>query len=227
MNSLPPVILWAWERPEDLTFLDPERYGVAFLAQTLVLNGDEVAFRPRRQPLKVLPATKLIAVTRIESNKTTGNRVALTESQIEKLVSLILQTQQLDNVTAVQIDFDATKSERTFYTRLLEQLRQKLPGHVPLSMTALASFCVGDRWLDGLPVDEVVPMIFRMGRDNEKIRSLLAAGKDFQEPLCRASYGVALDEPVTVKFEQPRRLYVFNDKPWLADDVWNLKARMD
>ena len=56
-------------------------------------------------------------------------------------------------------------------------------------MTALASFCVGDRWLDGLPVDEVVPMIFRMGTDNERIRSFLAAGNDFQDPMCRTSYG--------------------------------------
>jgi hypothetical protein len=225
MNSLPPVILWAWERPEDLTFLDPERYGVAFLAQTLILNGDDVVLRPRRQPLKVSPATRLIAVTRIESSKTTGTGAALSDAQLAKLVSLVLQTQQLENVVAVQIDFDVTKSERSFYRQLLEQLRQNLPQHVPLSMTALASFCVGDRWLEGLPVDEVVPMIFRMGRDNEKIRNFIAAGNDFREPLCRTSYGVALDEPVTVSFAEPRRLYVFNNRPWVGEDVWNLKVR--
>lgn len=227
MNSLPPVVLWAWERPEDLTFLDPERFGVAFLAQTLVLNGDEVVFRPRRQPLKVSPTTKLIAVTRVESSKTTRTRAALSDVQMEKLVSLIVKTQQLENVTAVQLDFDATKSERVFYRKLLEQLRVVLPKHVPLSMTALASFCLGDRWLDELPVDEVVPMIFRMGLDNEKIKSFLAAGNDFQEPLCRSSYGVALDEPVKVSFVPPRRLYVFNSKAWSAEDVSSLKARMD
>ena len=226
MSSLPPIILWAWERPEDLSFLDPEQYGVAFLAQTLVLNGEEVVFRPRRQPLKVLPATKLVAVTRIESAKTTGTIAALSDSQIQKLVLLILQTQQLDNVSAIQIDFDARKSERVFYRKLLEQLRDKLPVAVPLSITALASFCVGDRWLDELPVDEVVPMIFRMGTDNEKIRNFLAAGNDFQEPLCRTSYGVALDEPVKVNFVEPRRLYVFNNKVWLAEDVLGLKGKM-
>ena len=225
MNSLPPVILWAWERPEDLTFLDPERYGVAFLAQTLILNGDDVVFRPRRQPLKVSPATKLIAVTRIESSKITGTGAALSNAQIAKLVSLVLHTQQLENVVAVQIDFDVTKSERSFYRQLLEKLRLNLPQHVPLSMTALASFCVGDRWLDGLPVDEVVPMIFRMGLDNEKIRNLIAAGNDFREPLCRTSYGVALDEPVTVRFAEARRLYVFNNRSWVGEDVWNLKVR--
>ena len=226
MSSLPPVILWAWERPEDLSFIDPEQYGVAFLAQTLLLNGDEVVLQPRRQPLKVLPATKLIAVTRIESGTTKETKAALSDSQIQKSVSLVLQTLQLDNVAAVQIDFDARKSERVFYRKLLEQLRQNLPPFVPLSMTALASFCVGDRWLDDLPVDEVVPMVFQMGLDNQKIRNFLAAGNDFQEPLCRTSYGVAVDEPVTVNFANPRRIYVFNDKGWLAEDVWSLKEKI-
>ena len=80
-NKFPKVILWAWERPEDLQFLDPERFGVAFLAQTLELQGDEVVFRPRRQPLKVGPEIKLIAVTRIESRKTTGKPASLNSDQ--------------------------------------------------------------------------------------------------------------------------------------------------
>lgn len=218
-NTLPPVILWAWERPEDLTFLDPERFGVAFLAQTLVLQNDEVVFRPRRQPLKVSPATRLIAVTRIESLKTTGERAALSDAQTEKLISLVSKTLELENVAAIQIDFDATKSEREFYRRLLVKLRQTLPNDVPLSMTALASFCLGDRWLQGLPVDEAVPMIFRMGLDSENIKRFLASGNDFQEPLCRSSYGIAVDEPLEMTFEQGRRLYVFNHNSWAAKDL--------
>src|SRR5687768_546068 len=61
MNEFPPVILWAWERPEDLDFLDPQKYGIAYLAQTLELNGDAVVIRPRRQPLQVPPEAKIIA----------------------------------------------------------------------------------------------------------------------------------------------------------------------
>lgn len=38
-KDLPPVILWAWERPEDLEFLNSQRFGVAFLAQTLTLTS--------------------------------------------------------------------------------------------------------------------------------------------------------------------------------------------
>ena len=39
-----------------------------------------------------------------------------------------------------------------------------MPDNVPLSMTALASFCVGDRWLQDLPVDEAIPMIYQDGQ---------------------------------------------------------------
>lgn len=222
INKLPPVILWAWERPEDLEFLKSDQYGVAFLAQTLILQDDDVVFRPRRQPLKVLPATKLIAVTRIESIKTTGKRAALSDRQREELVALVLKTLQLENISAIQIDFDAASSERQFYATLLKDLRAKLPETIPLSMTALASFCIGDRWLTDLPVDEAVPMIFRMGADDKPIKNSLAAGNDFREPLCRHSYGVALDEPLEMKMDQTRRLYVFADHAWTEKDLASL-----
>ncbi|HKR62045.1 MAG TPA: hypothetical protein VJS64_20320 [Pyrinomonadaceae bacterium] len=218
-NKFPKVILWAWERPENLEFLDPERFGVAFLAQTLVLQGDQVVIRLRRQPLRVAPKTKLIAVTRIESRKTTGGPASLSPTQRSQVVSLVTRTMELKNVAAIQIDFDAVTSERSFYRSLLEDLRGQLPDNVPLTMTALASFCVGDRWIKDLPVDEAVPMIFRMGADNTTIRNLLASGNDFRVPLCQRSYGIAVDEPVAMKFDPSRRLYVFNVRPWTERDV--------
>ena len=73
--------------------------------------------------------------------------------------------------------------------------------------------------MDGLPVDEAVPMIFRMGTDDKTIRNMLAGGDDFGEPLCRHSYGVALDEPVDMDMDTSRRLYVFTDHSWTKDDL--------
>lgn len=224
--QLPPIVLWAWERPEDLEFLDPHRFSVAFLAQTLTLKNDDVVFSPRHQPLKVAPETKLIAVTRVESEKTTGQRAALSPAQREKVVSLVLRTLELNNVSAIQIDYDAASSEREFYRALLRDLRSQLPDRVPLSMTALASFCVGDRWLDDLPVDEAVPMIFRMGADDQAIKNFLSNGNDFREPLCRKSYGISLDEPLAVEFDRSRRVYVFNDHAWTREDVAALEQRI-
>jgi hypothetical protein len=210
----PQMVLWAWERPEDLRALDAQRFAVAFLAQTVTLKGDEVIQSPRHQPLQVTPETKLMAVTRIESSKQTGERAALTDVQRQKIVSLVTKTLELDRVAAIQIDFDAASSERDFYRSLLQDLRHQLPDKVPLSMTALASFCLGDRWLRDLPVDEAVPMIFRMGADDKTIRNMLAGGDDFREPLCQRSYGVAIDEPPDFQRDASRRIYVFNSHPW-------------
>lgn len=226
LGRLPPVILWAWERPEDLEFLDAQRYGVAFLAQTLTLSGADVVITPRHQPLKVSPATQLIAVSRVESQKVTGTKATLTEAQKDRLVILIARTLELPNIIGIQVDFDAALSEREFYRKLLHALRLKIPDGIPLSMTALASFCVGDRWLDDLPVDEAVPMIFRMGTDEGRIKNLLASGTDFREPLCRTSYGIALDEPLEMKFINGRRFYVFNNRPWTLADVASLEERL-
>jgi hypothetical protein len=218
-------MLWAWERPEDLMFLDSHNYGVAFLAQTLTLKGDDVAISPRHQPLRVPSDTKMMAVTRIESQKTTGQKPALSLNQRQQLVKLILRTLELGHVSAVQIDFDSLVSERDFYRALLQDLRTQLPDSVPLSMTALASFCIGDRWLDDLPVDEAVPMIFRMGADDKSIKKMLAGGDDFREPLCRQSYGIALDEPLEMKRDRSRRLYVFNDHSWTESSVRELQTK--
>ncbi len=219
-------MLWAWERPEDLTFLDSHKYGVAFLAQTLTLKGDEVIFNPRHQPLQVPPETKMMAVTRIESQKITGQRPALSANQRQQLVKLILRTLERGRVAAIQIDFDALVSEREFYRALLQDLRTQLPDNVPLSMTALASFCIGDRWLDELPVDEAVPMIFRMGADDRTVKNMLAGGDDFREPLCQRSYGIATDEPVDLKFKSGRRVYVFNSRSWQSTDIDALVDRI-
>jgi hypothetical protein len=222
-SHFPSIVLWAWERPEDLRTLDSKRYAVAFLAQTLTLKGDEVVFNPRHQPLQVSPETKLIAVTRIESQQTTGQRAVLSDAQRQRLVSLIVNTAGVGNVSAIQIDFDAASSERDFYRSLLQDLRQRLPDSVPLSMTALASFCAGDRWLDDLPVDEAVPMIFRMGADDRTIKNMLAGGDDFREPLCRKSYGVATDEVFEMKRDPSRRLYIFNNRPWNESSIADLQ----
>src|SRR5262245_5205551 len=106
-NKMPSKILWAWERPEDLRFIDPKDYGVAFLAQTIFLESDSVNPKRRQQPLEVTPGTYIIAVTRIETNKESGRRPNFSEDQRRKVVSLIKGTLDLPNVKAIQIDFDA------------------------------------------------------------------------------------------------------------------------
>src|SRR5438876_10485395 len=141
---MPPKILWAWERPEDLRFIDPKEFGVAFLAQTIFLEKDSVTPKLRRQPLEISPGTYMIAVTRIETNKDGTKRPVFTPEVAQKTAKLITDTLDLPDVKAVQIDFDAVSSERAFYRSLVNELKKQLPPETPLTMTSLASWCTGD-----------------------------------------------------------------------------------
>ncbi len=143
MAGIPRVILWAWERPEDLRFIDSREVGVAFFARALYLRNGTVAMRPRLQPLKVPSDSVMMAVVRIES---------------DNAVKAITELTRISGVKAIQVDFDAKATERGFYRDLLNDLRRQLPESMALSITALASWCLGDNWLPELPVDEAVPM---------------------------------------------------------------------
>jgi len=102
------------------------------------------------------------------------------------------------------------------YRRLLYEVRGALPPAMPLSMTALASWCLDDDWLDELPVDEAVPMLFRMGPSTPALRydwsSRVIA------PKCRGTAAISLDEPAPRR-GGVRRTYVFNPGAWNAAAV--------
>jgi hypothetical protein len=81
---------------------------------------------------------------------------------------------------------------------------------MPLEITALASWCQGDRWIESPPVADAVPMLFRMGAGERW------AGGDFRDRVCRASLGVSTDE-LPHSAPHGRRLFVFNPRPWNAE----------
>lgn len=210
LETLPPVILWAWERPEDLRFVDPRETGVAYLAKTITLRGDKVVMRPRLQPLQLAPGTKVVAVVRIETDRT--EVPSLSSSQLQQTVREIRNTAAS---SVLQLDFDATVSQRNFYRDLLTTLRRELPSSVSLSITALASWCAGDDWLHDLPIDEAVPMLFRLGVDEPLFQRRLETGQRFESRMCRNAAGMSTDEPVNPPAVQ--RLYIFNPAPWSKD----------
>ncbi len=212
----PPLILWAWERPTDLRFIDPQRVGVAFLAKSILLKSDNVVVRPRFQSVQLAEGTKVIAVTRIETDR--NNRPNLLPGQRDAATRAIVDLASFPNVSEIQIDFDATQSERTFYRDLITDVRHRLPAHVRLSMTALASWCMFDDWISDLPIDEAVPMLFRMAGDGKQILTRLDAGDDFKTALCRQSYGISLDEQRPKLFPS-RKLFVFNPDAWTEKSV--------
>jgi hypothetical protein len=263
IGSLPKVVFWAWERPEDLRFLDPQKTGVAFLAKTIYLQpasqilpenpAGRVVVRPRLQPLRIAPGSALIAVVRIETSFGLRRDVYLlderaslhereslpqsgpvftkplpyTAEQRESVATEIASLQNLPGVRAIQIDFDTTLSEREFYAALLSDVRSKLPASMPLSITALASWCIGDPWIERLPlgtIDEAVPMLFRMGPDAADATSFLHSSNEFPVPACQNSLGLSTDESFSLSIlngslsttspSRDKRIYIFSPRPW-------------
>ena len=211
---LPATMLWAWERNEDLQSMDVRKAGVAFLSRTCVLRGDRVIVRPRLQPLRVPSGCVLEAVVRIESDRSTPP--SLTTGQMDVLIREVVAASKVQGTKAVQIDFDARRSQRPFYKELLRALRSTLPDSMPLSITALASWCMYDRWVAELPVDQVVPMVFRMGLDGTRIRSDIRKRGEFLSGACRRAIGVCTDEPLPVGVSAART-YVFHPKRWTEE----------
>jgi hypothetical protein len=203
LPAFPGLVLWAWERPERLDFLNPQSAGVAFLARTVSWRAGQIASRPRLQPFRAPPRTALMAVVRLESGGWPLPAAGAAVSQIMKAASI-------PGVQAMQVDFDARLSERDWYRQVLVELRRELKPSLPLSITALASWCGRESWLDGLPINDAVPMLFRMGAGEPK------GVRDFPAGVCRSSFGISTDE-LPANLPHGRRLFVFNPRAWDED----------
>ncbi len=204
-----PLVLWAWERPEDLSFIDPAHVEVAYLAATVKLTPAGFQIQPRRQPLTLPAHTRTIAVFRIES---------LPDSvSLPATYPLAMQIANLAPGLDTQIDFDARLSERLWYRDFLFDLRRTLPPHSTLSITALASWCIEGSWLSTLPVDEAVPMLFRMGI-TRPADARIAAWSALDAPTCSTSIGIATDEPHP-PLDLARRTYLFSRSRWTSATV--------
>ena len=283
---LPRVMLWAWERPEDLRFIDPRTIGVAFLAGTIEIRSPDagsagsngsaasaettVVLHPRLQPLLVPPETALVAVVRVEtpndlwhrpgaagvgageglgeqlraggSSASSASATALySEAQRVRVAGMIASVAGIRGVRAVQVDYDATRSEQSFYRKLLDAVRSRLPRGMPLSMTALASWCIGDTWLNSLPegtIEEAVPMLFRMGPDAANVAAFVQQGNPFRAQACRASLGVSTDEAFSQAVldgkvkplaggRNFRRVYIFSNRAWTSGGVKQILAEVN
>ena len=201
---MPGLVLWAWERPEDLRFIDSATTGVAYLAATVDLQPDGTArFHVRQQPLRVPKDASLTAVVRIESP------LRYIFPNAARLAAGIANASQRRDVKALQIDFDARASERSFYRAFLVELRRGT--RLPIGITALASWCDGDSWINGQPLSEAVPMFFRMGGSESKDMSVNAPG-------CSHSIGLSTDEVWPSSrpkgLREGARIYVFNPHAW-------------
>ena len=208
MHALPRQTLWVWERPEDLSGVDPRTTAIAVLERTILLGRAAVVI-PRRQSYIYPEEIARIAVVRIE----TAGPIAPGLEQ--RTAELILEGIDRPPFAALQVDFDARRSERPFYAAVLRELRRRMPPEMPLSITALASWCSSDDWIGGLPVDEAVPMFFRMEPDRRDAPADLPQFR-IREPLCMGSVGISTREPRGVS-TAGKRVYIFPDRGWRED----------
>lgn len=216
------LVVWAWERPEDLRFAPP---GVEIAVQTgfIRLSGPRVEIRGRRFPLYAAPAQVTTAVVHVEIDPRRP-LVWTAESEAE-VAAAVLDLAGAPWVKRVQVDFEVRRSERSVLLGVLRAVSAELPPGIALSMTALASWCETEDWLDQAPAQEVVPMLFRMGRAGERLKAKLARGGDFANPRCRTALALSTDTPLE-RIPPGRRVYLFNPRSWTAADFEAMQTRI-
>jgi hypothetical protein len=220
--DMPPLVLWAWDRDDDLSFIDVRDTAVAYLAATVILRGETVLLTPRHHPLAQPQGTRLIAVAHVEVDR--YEPPVVSDAQADAFAATLAALRATRPGEFLQIDFEATSSQRAFFVKAVAALRERLPDAV-LSATALTSWCLHERWTQALAVDEVVPMFFRMGPDRRRIREYFAEGGDFRSANCRTSIGVATDE-LPPAIPTGRRIYAFSPRRWNAETYATLRERI-
>jgi len=203
LPSLPRIMLWAWESPQDLRFVRPGQAGIAFLARTVWFDNRRARSRPRLAPLRFTPGVDLMAVVRLES---AGHG----SPPATEVVRETMWATKIPGIRALQVDFDARESEQAWFAEFLGELRGALPRGLPLTITALENWCERDRWIGSLPVADATPMLFQMGPDDRRLPGRFPAG------VCRSSVGVSTDE-LPVSIPPARRLYFFHPGPWTRE----------
>ncbi len=237
----PHVTVWAWERDENLSYIDPAKIDVAYFAGNIYVHGSLVSFRPRTQKLKLPKNAKTIPVFRIEtirrssasSSSTPTPTQAATDAVSsvpdQKAAQLVARTitgelkklNKYQCAQMVQIDFDALEDERPFYKTLLRNLRQELPPATKISITALASWLLADRWIEPGSADEAVAMLFSIGPGKRDVLSRLKKQTLDSGAGVPVAIGISASEGETNRMLFPTEvqrktdnLYIFSSRPW-------------
>lgn len=206
----PSVFAWTWNRNDDLRFL-PRDAGVAAVRISIELEEDRVRVRANNGTWTAPANAFVLPVVHVDAFERW--HPALDAAQEDALVATIVAVGKGSSSGALQVDFEAAPGQRAFYRRVLARVRERLPSEW-ISITALASWCLDDRWTAGLPVDDVVAMAFRLGRDARVRRRAIGALERWPAADC-SSTGLAADEP-SLRPPAHRTLFLFSPRPWTA-----------
>ncbi|WP_397404137.1 hypothetical protein [Phenylobacterium sp.] len=217
------LVIWAWERPEDLRFA-PASAEIAVQTGFIVLAGDRIEARGRRFPLRASQGRLTTSVVHLQLDH--RHPVVASPDHARRVAAAVLRMGSRARTQRLQVDFEVRASERPLLLAVLREVRAGLQPGVVLSMTALASWCGDETWLDAAPVDEIVPMLFRMGPAGSALKSRLAAGGDFSNPRCRTALAVSTDAPI-IRAPVGRRVYLFSPRSWTPTDFDRVRRRVE
>jgi hypothetical protein len=131
--DMPALVLWAWDRDDDLSFIDIRDTAVAYLAATVILRGETVLLTPRHHPLAPPQGTRLIAVAHVEVDR--YEPPVMSDAQALAFAETLAALRAIRPGEFLQIDFEATASQRAFFVQAVAALRERLPD-ATLSATA-------------------------------------------------------------------------------------------
>lgn len=221
------ITLWAWERKENLSYIDPKTTRVAYFAGKLYIKNECVRFRPRTHALLLPPNTNVTPTYRIETIRGQSATPAACSAAVvadaiaEDVERSARRIGTRGPVNEVQIDFDAAEDEREYYKSILRDLRSKLPDRTKISITALASWLLDDKWLDDGTPDKAVAMLFSMGRSKSDILAHLSAKQLDSGGKLDIAVGISANERETNRalaklgvLQKAHSIYIFNSNPW-------------
>jgi hypothetical protein len=186
------------------------------LVESLVLRAGHVEHGGRTSPWPMPAGVRVIPVVHVES--ASDAPPDFTRPQREAILAAVRR--HAANAAAgaglLQLDFEAPPRQREAYRALLASVRQALPAHIRLSVTALAHWCTQGDWLDRLPVDEVVPMLYRLGPQADAWRRRFAEDDPRLARRCRSgALGFATnDPPPATLLARTARPYWFDEAAW-------------
>ncbi|MBM3764276.1 MAG: hypothetical protein FJW32_02705 [Acidobacteria bacterium] len=213
----PRLVLWAWDRAEDLRFLRQGEAEVAAWMRTVVLKKDRHNVFMRTLPLYLPPGMRPLEVVRIESD---GSRKPSLEDA-KWLVAEVGVGRR--SRSPIQIDFDARTSELDWYRELLSGLKAE---GVDVSITALASWCIDEPWFapHRSSIREVVPMLYHMGPHASTYMRRIHKQGDLANP-CRGTIGLSTDE-IPAWRPPAHTIYLFHTKRWTREAFDDVCARL-
>ncbi|MBX9687876.1 MAG: DUF3142 domain-containing protein [Candidatus Obscuribacterales bacterium] len=214
------LVLWSWESADNFDFIESKQKPpqIAAYQGTIVLGRETATLVPRKNTLHIPLGIQSFPVYRIETARPNepSSKAAFKAAEL-----ILLKRLAKNTVSRLQIDFDAGYLDRKVYGDFLKSLKEQLPTRTKLSITALSSACLADKWMKELSADEVVCMLFSMGKGKEQILNSLtkrlpnSGGKQVQ------SFGISINERITNQslkqsgvLRPGRRIYAFSSLGW-------------